>query len=271
MNLIFNCVKDKPEEQIIPKRYHAIIRILNKNSPTYGDLKFLRDKVHSMIYDENLSPKEIQCILGIQYSDFGMFIKKCLGIQLKTCKEANISYAVKSGKRVSSEKHEYYKECAFEFDPYQFPDIPGYHLLLHYGIYHSQRNPNGVCRDHMISKEYGWRNKIPPEIISSLHNCQFLLNMDNVKKNSACSITTIELLERIANDDFSKIENSFKQLPKTDEHKLKISKTNSKYMCVTNGLVNLRILKIKSIPYGFRRGMTRKHKMVGEVGIEPTK
>lgn len=271
MNLIFDCVKDKPAEQVIPKQYHAITRILNKDSPTYGDLKMFRDRIHYMIHNEDYSPKEIQSRLDIQYSDFGMFIKKCLGIQLKSCKEANISYAVKSGKRVSSEKHEYYKSCAFKFDPYGYPDIPGYSLLLEYGIYHPQKNPNGVCRDHMISKEYGWRNKISADLISSPHNCQFLSNLDNVKKNSACSITTEDLLDRISNGDFSKLKNSFKQLPKTAEHKLKISNTVSKYMCVTNGMMNLKILKTDSIPDGFRRGMTRKHKMVGEVGIEPTR
>lgn len=98
-----------------------------------------------------------------------------------------------------------------------------------------------------------------------------LLPFDNVKKNSACSITTEDLLDRISNGDFSKLKNSFKQLPKTAEHKLKISNTVSKYMCVTNGMMNLKILKTDSIPDGFRRGMTRKHKMVGEVGIEPTR
>ena len=64
---------------------------------------------------------------------------------------------------------------------------------------------------------------------------------------------------------------SIKQrLPKTTEHKQKISASVSMYMCVTDGKNNFKILKAENIPDGFRRGITRKKNVVGAVGLEPT-
>lgn len=40
-------------------------------------------------------------------------------------------------------------------------------------------------------------------------------------------------------------------------------------MSITNGVENRRVLKTEAIPDGFRRGMTRKHKLVGQPGFEP--
>jgi hypothetical protein len=50
-------------------------------------------------------------------------------------------------------------------------------------------------------------------------------------------------------------------LPKKEEHKRKISETNKKYCSVTNGIINLRLLKTDPIPQGFWRGIKRKKKI----------
>jgi hypothetical protein len=79
------------------------------------------------------------------------------------------------------------------------------------------------------------------------------------------------LIENIENKNFCVSDKNFKKLPKTEEHKRKISETISRYMCITDGEKNIKILKISEIPNGFVRGMTKKKKLVGEVGLEPTK
>lgn len=270
MHLLFDCVEGKNPEDIIPRKYRALIKLLGKDTPTYHDLQQFRDKVHDMIHVTGYSPSQIQNLLGVEYSDFGMFIKRCLGIKLKHIRDANIASAVRMGRNTSDEKQRYMKSCEFSFDPYSYPDVPGYQLLLDRGIYHPKSNPTGVCRDHMVSKEYGWRNHIPPNVISSVYNCEFLLHHDNVKKSTACSITPNMLYERIASASFDPLVKTTHMLSKTVEHKTKISKTLSTYMCVTDGTCNIKILKTDPVPEGFRRGMTRKCKMVGVVGLEPT-
>jgi len=270
MHLLFDCVEGKNLKDNIPHKYRALIKLLGKDTPTYHDLQQFRDMVHDMIHITGYSPSQIQKLFGIEYSDFGMFIKRCLGIKLKHIRDANIASAVRMGRKTSSEKQRYMKSCNFLFDPYSYPNVPGYELLLGYGVYHHKHNPTGVCRDHMVSKEYGWRNNIPSDVISSVYNCEFLLHRDNVKKSTACSITTNMLYERISRASFDPIVKTVCLLPKTAEHKAKISKTLSNYMCVTDGTRNIKILKTGPIPQGFRRGMTRKSKMVGVVGLEPT-
>ena len=134
--------------------------------------------------------------------------------------------------------------------------------MIKYGIYHPLTNPNGMCRDHMVSKEYGWRNNIEPSLISHPANCQYLTNIENTKKGTSSDLNIDELMYRIKTMDFSfKPNNNHKQLPKTVEHKSKISKKIKMQMCITNGKINKKILKTDSIPNGFWRGITRKNKM----------
>ena len=61
------------------------------------------------------------------------------------------------------------------------------------------------------------------------------------------------------NDSLFISNSSYKQLAKIESHKKKISLTNQKYMTITNGTINKRVLKTESIPSGFRRGLTRKN------------
>ena len=100
------------------------------------------------------------------------------------------------GKRRADEKDRYKIQCAFRFSPYTYPSVPGYDLLLENGMW-SHRNTKGVVRDHILSREYGWRNNIPPEIISHPVNCRFLSNIDNARKGSDSHMSLDELLRKI--------------------------------------------------------------------------
>lgn len=140
---------------------------------------------------------------------------------IRSHRAAAINYCKKVGKEVSEPKAKYQIDCQFKFDPYAAKDIPGYSLLLERGMYHPVSNPLGVCRDHMVSIEYGWRNQVPSEYISSPHNCQFITNLENVKKGASCCLTVDQLLERIDSGAFTFIENTSISLPKSTEHKKK--------------------------------------------------
>jgi len=101
----------------------------------------------------------------------------------------------------TDEKEVYKAACSFKFKPYEYQNIAGYNLLLEKGIFNPQTNKEGVVRDHIVSKEFGWRNQISPEIISHPANCQFISNTDNSKKGADCDFSLEELLLRIKNWD----------------------------------------------------------------------
>lgn len=99
----------------------------------------------------------------------------------------------------------YKDECAFKFNVFDYPNLPGYQILKENGIYNYASNPQGVVRDHIISKEYGWKNNIPANIISHPANCQLISNLDNVRKGTGCDLSYEDLLTRI--DDWQKDDN----------------------------------------------------------------
>ena len=49
----------------------------------------------------------------------------------------------------------------------------------------------------MISRNYGWLNNIPPEVIAHPANCEMIIQSNNTSKGTKCSITLEELYERI--------------------------------------------------------------------------
>lgn len=103
----------------------------------------------------------------------------------------------------NSEKALYYKKCQFNFDVYDFPDEFDLSLLEKYNWYctpgynHNLKNVSGVSRDHMISKNFGWLNKIDPYFISHPANCKLITQLENNIKYVKCSLTLEELKERI--------------------------------------------------------------------------
>lgn len=244
-------------------RFCRLVLSLTPDTPiTENEVKktkiIIEDKIHN-----GMSPREIRDEYGIKYTDFGMFLKKAFGIKLKTLLAARHNYIEKSGRGVTDAKKIYKKACAFKFDPYTIPSLHGFDLIKTHGFYHPLKNPNGVSRDHIISIEYGWRNGVDPSIISHPANCQYLPHVLNSRKNSACGMALDDLITLIANWDTSRVQKINKQychLPKTAEHNLKISKTNSTYMSITNGEENLRVKKDTEIPEGYWRGMTRNNK-----------
>lgn len=234
-------------------------------------IRELKELINHLLFVELLSPREIAERYNLTNVDFGTFIKHSLGIKLRSRKDAIINQLIKSNKRITNQKQFYKISCQFTFNPYKNTYIPGYELLLKLGIYHPINNPNGMSRDHILSKEYGWLNNISPEIISHPANCQFLTNLENITKNADSHISLDDLLERISiwnNDKSIPINKTIIKLPyvsrtprfPSQKTKNKIRETNKKYMNITDGIINRRILKSNNIPDNFKRGLTRKPK-----------
>lgn len=256
---------------IISKKKYKLIEFVKfilglhiNHTVTENDVNKVKNIIHNHLYIDNLSPSDIKRKYNIEYTDFGMFIKKCLGLKLRNIKQGVNNYYTVSGKAVTDAKIIYKKNCKFKFDPFSITSIPGYDLLLARGVYNSRYNLNGVDRDHMLSVEYGWRNDIDFKIISHPANCQFLSHVDNMIKNDSSIISLEDLNIRIKNWQFSEtvIIPIHKHLPKTESHKKKLSKANLGFIRITNGKENIRIKESDIIPTGYRRGFTRRTNMV---------
>lgn len=105
-----------------------------------------------------------------------------------------------SGKNRSDPKEKYYAECSFGYWPKSiWENLPGFNLISKLGMFHPTQNPNGVVRDHVVSKNYGWQHSIDPRIISHPANCQIITNTQNIKKGTRSDLSLTLLMEKINN------------------------------------------------------------------------
>jgi hypothetical protein len=59
------------------------------------------------------------------------------------------------------------------------------------------KNLEGVSRDHIISKRYGYENKIDSSLISHPANCSLISHRENKAKGTVPAMTVEELVSRI--------------------------------------------------------------------------
>ncbi len=257
-------------QNLYPTNKHAIIKVTaqylgkDKSEITYQDVDQFKNYINDALHNHNQSPTQIKNELGIEYSDFGTFIRVCLGIPTKNSKAAVNNFMQQSGKAITDELLVYRKACAFTFDVYKLPKIQGYELLKTHK-FQQLNNGNSIHRDHMVSVAYGFANNIDPKVISHPANCHIMLADDNVKKNSACSITLEQLEERISIWDSGLLADidSFiirKTQPKSKKHKANIGSTMRNMRSYTNGTDNIRQNKDLPIPVGYWSGLTRHKK-----------
>jgi hypothetical protein len=184
-----------------------------------------------------------------------------MSLSLNNLTTINSEISIANKGRYSTEKSIYHFNCQFKFDAYKTPNLLGYDLLIKYKFYHPVNNPLGVNRDHMLSIEYGWRNNIDSSIISHPANCEILISTDNFKKGTTSSITLDDLLERIEQWETGislEKENISIKLPKSKNHREKLSTANKDIRSYTNGITNIKQHKDIPAPNGYRPGMTRK-------------
>lgn len=147
-----------------------------------------------------------------------LFINQIAGpytkIYLRTCKFSGMKWYSKSIEQIhpslKSEYQKYSYACKFTFSINDYPEWfnNASELITKYGWYASSSkthpgisNRNGISRDHRISVNYGFTNKIDPFIISHPANCVLMPHLENSSKNKQCSITINELYNDIEKFD----------------------------------------------------------------------
>lgn len=55
-------------------------------------------------------------------------------------------------------------------------------LLKERGVFNPRKNKDGLVRDHIYGRRYGFTNGVPPFIIHHPCNCQLITNVQNIKK-----------------------------------------------------------------------------------------
>jgi len=68
-------------------------------------------------------------------------------------------------------------------------------------VFNSYTNISGVVRDHIYSRDAGFKNGVFPEILRHPCNCQIMLHKDNTIKGKQCGITLDNLFTKILNFD----------------------------------------------------------------------
>lgn len=117
--------------------------------------------------------------------------------RLKYCSEG---CRVAEKRKHLSEYQLYRTRCQFNFSLKDYPTKFDFVLIEKYGWYQAKNrgnNLNGVSRDHAISIKFGWEHQISPDIIAHPANCVLMKHSENKHKNTNCSLTLEELLERI--------------------------------------------------------------------------
>lgn len=225
-------------EDLYPKTKHAIIKyaalVLNKPQDhiNYQDVEKFKEVISYEINNSNLSPNQIADKFSIKHTNFGMFIKNCLKIKLKDVRTAVRNTKLQMGTTITDEKSIYYKECQFKFSISDMRKILGFELVEKFGIYHPVKNPNGMVRDHILSRAEAWSQGYDPANIRHPANCQFITNTQNIKKSSSSDITYDELLARIRQWDtnnFTQPIATRRKIPRSQEHKQNLSKSIRKW------------------------------------------
>lgn len=103
-----------------------------------------------------------------------------------------------------SDKEVYYKES--NWIDVMFDIVENGLTLLHeHGIYNSTSNKNGVVRDHIVGRKFGYINGVFPEILRHPANCNIISHKENISKGQRgkgredADISLEELFDRIAN------------------------------------------------------------------------
>lgn len=116
----------------------------------------------------------------------------------------NNAYRIEVSNKKLTAYRKYKKECDFKFAINKFKNKFDFASIEKYGWYKAKNkgdNSNGICRDHIISVYYGFKNNIDPKIISHPANCQLVRHSYNCSKHTKCELTLKQLLHRIKHWD----------------------------------------------------------------------
>ena len=171
---------------------------MNKEtSITKEDYNTVKELMLKHLYEEDMAPNDIVKLYNIKCNDSYMvnFLITSFRIKMRSVKDSVIlTYKNLGYYDNKTEKELYCMKCAFNFSSNLYQYVLG---KKEYKWYNSTENKEGISRDHRISVNYGWNNKINPNLISHPANCELMLMTDNNIKRTKCSITVDELKEAI--------------------------------------------------------------------------
>lgn len=178
---------------------NALNKPFEDGSITVEEYEQVRNECIRLMYENNLNPRQVCSEYLKLEKSYHQFLSLCMDIQLKSVADGNKAYHHRIGTYDNmDEKKKYDIQCDFRFSDKLLPYLPGYENIAKYGWYNSRSNLNGVAKDHMVSKNYGWtHNKIDPYLISHPANCMIMSQLENSQKTFKCSITLNELIERV--------------------------------------------------------------------------
>lgn len=179
---------------LLPNQQARFCSISCANSKTHS--QETKDKLRKAL----LIYESVECIIcqKVEIVCFKHFRKN------KLCSEECYNTLKEQRKRERQKhltaKEIYKKSCSFTFSVYNYPEEFDLKLLEEFGWYKPKNrgdNLNGISRDHMLSRTYGFENNIPVEHLKHPANCQLLVHSKNISKGKKSSISYEELLERI--------------------------------------------------------------------------
>lgn len=166
-------------------------QVLNKpileGSITINEKNEIAKECERLLYKEKWSTKKV-CLEYLHCSTGRCEYISVLGARTYTVSEAlinrhNLTLDQKTNYR------RYRRQCKFNFTK----ELEEY-------LFNSEKLTitNDIpTKDHMVSVTYGFLHNIDPYLISHPANCMILSNSSNSSKNSSCSITINELIERV--------------------------------------------------------------------------
>lgn len=169
---------------------------IENGSITIDDFKLVQQIIQDHIHRDKLTSQEIGMLYNHQ-KNTDSFLRHCIKIKLLSNGEAIHESHMRKIGHLANPQDDYYRQVRFKIPYTLWKYLPGWKLYLKYGIYNPINNPNGVDKDHIVSRSYGWKHNIDPYLIRHPANCQFLLHSTNCKKSISCSLTVPQLIERV--------------------------------------------------------------------------
>lgn len=117
------------------------------------------------------------------------------------CKHCGIEWRARRPKRVCENHEHLYSHDGrakywFAFNVYDYPHLFDLALISKFG-WRSEKNPNGVSRDHRLSVNEAIKNNYDPYYIKHPLNCELMLFEQNNRKKTKSSITFEELKRQV--------------------------------------------------------------------------
>ena len=190
-------VKEKEKLFPLKEKYYCSYKCSNSRNITNIQKENVRK---SLLKFNKLNGKGIKETLNCLYCN-KKIIKYVLQNRKFCSKDCFYKWKIKEYNKYLTEREIYKKECQFDFTLNDFPNEFNFDLINIFGWYQAKNrgnNLNGISRDHIISIDYGFKNKIPSKLIKHPANCQLLRHKENQSKRGKAGLTLKELENKIS-------------------------------------------------------------------------